>query len=300
MTMMDAKIEAAVLAEGLLARLEMEDSLGAGYLPIALPAPMKHAPPTAPTTPPPDTHTPPHPGAAPTTTTRGASASQPSPAPRPDAPRVQHAPPPPTAQVQPALTGSAERIDAIAACVGDALACRKCRLCADRRQVVFGEGSLDAEVVFVGDMPGREEDLQGRPFQGLTGGLLTQIIEGAFSRSRAEVYLTTLLKCRPKGSRVPRQDEADACLPYFRRELEVIRPRVLVVFGEQAARFLQGGDGAEPFEPGTWFAFGGGDVMPTFSLATIQRERRHQGRGNEYDKAVWQHLQKVLRRLQGG
>lgn len=287
-----------LLAESLAARLEMEESLGIGYLPAPLPDPLPGTPVT------PSIQHADHSRGAHAATTRFAPrfpvtehlAAQEPCADAPCASRVQGVSP--VEPVAPVHTGSSGRVDAIAPCVHEALACRKCRLCGNRRHVVFGEGCLDTDVVFLSDMPGREEDLLGRPFQGLTGALLTQIIEGAFSRKRGAVYLTTLLKCRPKGSRIPKRDEAEACLPYFRRELDVIQPRILVVFGEHATRILQGGDGTAPFEPGTWFEFAGIDVMPTLSLATIQRERRHQGRGNAYDKAVWLHLQKVLRRLQ--
>lgn len=294
---MESPLDIASLAESLTARLEMEESLGVRHLPGRLSPPLPTTPPTLP----PRQNTPRRPDSMPDAekTPPAPSATRPaarqsSGAPRPSAPR----PDLPVEQVEPILAGTPGRLEAIAPCVREALACRKCRLCEHRRQVVFGEGCLDTDVVFLTDMPGREEDLQGRPFQGLTGALLTQIVEGAFSRKREDVYLTTLLKCRPKGSRIPKPDEVGACLPYFRRELEIIRPRVLVAFGEQAVRFLQGGDGTDPVEAGAWLEYEGIPLLPTFGLSTILRERRQRGRGNNCDKAVWQHLQRVLRRLQ--
>ncbi len=118
-----------------------------------------------------------------------------------------------------------------------ALGCRACRLSQDRKKVVFGEGSLEASLVFVGEGPGREEDLQGRPFVGAAGELLTKMIQ-AMGLSRPEVYITNVVKCRPPQNRPPEPDEMLACRPFWMAQLRVIRPKVICALGRTAATAL--------------------------------------------------------------
>ncbi len=115
--------------------------------------------------------------------------------------------------------------------------CRRCPLHAFRRNAVPGEGRRDAEVMFVGEAPGRVEDETGRPFVGAAGKLLTSLIEGMGLR-REDVYITNIIKCRPPGNRDPEQDEIRACIPYLKRQLALIKPRVVVALGRHAARTL--------------------------------------------------------------
>lgn len=121
----------------------------------------------------------------------------------------------------------------------EALACTRCRLHAERRSVVFGEGAADAEVVVVGEAPGAEEDRTGRPFVGPAGRLLDRLLLSAgFPRER--VYICNVLKCRPPGNRDPQPDEIAACAPYLERQIELIAPRALLALGSFAARTLLG------------------------------------------------------------
>ncbi len=120
-----------------------------------------------------------------------------------------------------------------------ALACQACRLAKTRHQVVFGEGNLDARLVFVGEGPGQEEDLQGRPFVGRAGELLTQLIR-AMNLSREAVYITNVVKCRPPMNRPPAPDEVHACRSYLEAQLAVIQPRVICALGKTAASALLG------------------------------------------------------------
>ena len=127
-----------------------------------------------------------------------------------------------------------------------ALACVKCpHLASTRTQVVFGVGNLEAQVMFVGEAPGADEDRQGEPFVGRAGQLLTRIIT-AMGLSREEVYIGNVLKCRPdlppgsSGNRKPRPDEMATCLPYLQEQIEIIRPRVLVGLGATALEGLLG------------------------------------------------------------
>ncbi|HIQ24186.1 MAG TPA: uracil-DNA glycosylase [Pyrodictium delaneyi] len=115
--------------------------------------------------------------------------------------------------------------------------CTKCRLYKTRRNPVPGEGPITARVMVVGEAPGRNEDLQGRPFVGAAGQLLTRLLELAGLR-REEVYITNIVKCRPPGNRDPQEDEVEACLPYLLRQIQLIRPRLIIAVGRHAAKRL--------------------------------------------------------------
>jgi DNA polymerase len=117
------------------------------------------------------------------------------------------------------------------------LDCRLCKLAGGRRQVVFGVGREDADLMFVGEGPGEQEDVQGVPFVGRAGQLLTQLIEG-IGLTRDDVYIANVVKCRPPGNRDPEQEEIDACAPWLDRQLELVRPRVIVTLGNFATKLL--------------------------------------------------------------
>ena len=115
--------------------------------------------------------------------------------------------------------------------------CALCRLAEGRTQVVFGVGRPDADLLFVGEGPGQQEDLKGEPFVGRAGQLLTQLIEG-IGLTRDDVYIANVVKCRPPGNRDPQPDEIEACAPWLDRQLELIRPRVIVTLGNFATKLL--------------------------------------------------------------
>ena len=119
----------------------------------------------------------------------------------------------------------------------DALACTKCPLSETRTQVVFGVGDPTADLMFVGEGPGQQEDLQGEPFVGRAGQLLTKLIEG-IGTTRADVYIANVLKCRPPGNRDPLPAEIEACHPYLAAQIEFIDPRVVVTLGNFATKLL--------------------------------------------------------------
>lgn len=121
--------------------------------------------------------------------------------------------------------------------VSEISTCRRCGLWRYRRNPVPGEGPLHADVMFVGEAPGRNEDEQGRPFVGAAGRLLTELIE-LLGISRAQVYITNVVKCRPPGNRDPEPEEVEACLPYLIRQIQIIKPKLLVALGRHAARTL--------------------------------------------------------------
>jgi DNA polymerase len=115
--------------------------------------------------------------------------------------------------------------------------CRKCRLCEARTHVVFGEGNPKAEIMFVGEAPGENEDLQNRPFVGAAGKLLTDLL-GGIGLKREDVFIANVIKCRPPENRNPQADEIDACLPYLWKQIEMIKPRVVCTLGNFAAQAL--------------------------------------------------------------
>ena len=136
---------------------------------------------------------------------------------------------------------AAERRAELATVEKEALGCEACRLTQGRNRVVFGTGDPDADLMFIGEGPGAEEDRQGLPFVGPAGGLLNKIIE-AIDLSREEVYIANIVKCRPPGNRDPRPDEAAACREFLERQIELVRPRVIVALGRVAAQTLLDSD----------------------------------------------------------
>lgn len=123
------------------------------------------------------------------------------------------------------------------ALIEEILHCRRCGLWETRTNAVPGEGPIDAKVMLIGEAPGRHEDAQGRPFVGAAGKLLTELLEMIGLR-RSDVYITNLLKCRPPGNRDPLPDEVEACSPYLDRQVELIRPRVIVTLGRHSTKYV--------------------------------------------------------------
>jgi DNA polymerase len=160
------------------------------------------------------------------------------------------------------------RLEAIRQELGE---CTRCPLSRSRRCIVFGEGNPFAEILFVGEAPGSEEDQTGRPFVGNAGQLLNQIVEKGMGLARAEVYICNVLKCRPPLNRTPRDEEIEVCLPFLRRQIDAIRPRVIISLGLPAARALLGTEKPMHQLRGTWMSYRGIPVMPTYHPAYVLR-----------------------------
>jgi uracil-DNA glycosylase family 4 len=180
-----------------------------------------------------------------------------------------------------------------------AVVCRKCpHLVAFRRQVVFGTGNPDAAVMFVGEAPGAEEDVRGEPFVGRAGDLLTKIIE-TMGFSREEVYIANVLKCRPDmppgqaGNRPPTVAEMEACLPFLREQIDLIKPEVMIALGSVAMRGLFGTTGPMRDLRGRWHEFGLIPVMATFHPSYLLRNQALSEK-----RKVWEDMLLVLERLQ--
>jgi DNA polymerase len=174
----------------------------------------------------------------------------------------------PRAEAVALFATQAAALTAIRADIGD---CTRCKLhTLGRRQVVFGVGNPNADLMFVGEAPGADEDIQGEPFVGRAGQLLTKIIE-AIGLSRSDVYIANVIKCRPPQNRNPEQDEVDTCEPFLFRQVDVIQPKVIVALGTFAARAL-----LRTLDPisrlrGRVFEYRGAKLIPTFHPAYLLR-----------------------------
>ncbi len=195
--------------------------------------------------------------------------------------------PAPTYAPLPARPSGAGKAAQLAALSGPVCACAKCpNLVASRTQVVFGVGNPDAEIMFVGEAPGADEDMVGEPFVGKAGQLLTKIIETMGLR-RADTYRATVVKCRPLGT--PTLDELATCTPYLIQQVKIIQPRVIVALGGAAVEALLG----EAAPRGQWREFQGIPVMPTLLLDDLIRDP------DPYAKRpLWEDMLAVLERLE--
>jgi uracil-DNA glycosylase len=165
---------------------------------------------------------------------------------------------------------SAPQFASIAELEREALACTRCALAEGRTQVVFGSGDPDADLMFVGEGPGEQEDLQGLPFVGRAGGLLTKLIEG-IGRTRDDVYIANVVKCRPPGNRDPLPAEIDSCRPWLAAQLGFVRPRVLVTLGNFATKLLLETKEGITRLRGREFPFGDAVLVPTLHPSAVLR-----------------------------
>ncbi|MBN2062466.1 MAG: uracil-DNA glycosylase [Deltaproteobacteria bacterium] len=175
--------------------------------------------------------------------------------------------------------------------IGD---CRRCELYKSRTSIVFGEGSLQARLVFIGEGPGKEEDKAGKPFVGEAGKLLTRIIENGMGLKRSDVYICNVVKCRPPGNRDPETQEINACIPFLKRQLEIIKPEVICTLGRIAAQQLIAADFKITAERGKWRSFMDIPLMPTYHPAYILR---NPSRERELKGLVWKDIREIMERL---
>ncbi len=167
--------------------------------------------------------------------------------------------------------------------------CTRCKLHSKRTNIVFGVGSPDAPLVFVGEAPGGDEDRTGEPFVGAAGQLLTKMML-AMGLEREEVYICNILKCRPPGNRNPEPDEIEQCEPFLKRQLAAIRPRMIVCLGKFAAQCLLRSDAPISKLRGAWKEYEGIPLMPTYHPAFLLRTPSAK-------REVWNDLQEVMREL---
>jgi DNA polymerase len=183
----------------------------------------------------------------------------------------------------------ADSLENLRAAIGD---CKRCKLCSGRTHIVFGVGNPRAKLMFVGEGPGRDEDLQGEPFVGRAGQLLTDIITKGMKLRREDVYIANVVKCRPPENRNPEPDEVAACEPFLKKQIDLVRPEVIVGLGKFAVQTLLQSKVPITKVRGTWHSYHGIKLMPTFHPAYLLR--------NPADKKlVWEDIQKVMKELRG-
>ncbi len=168
--------------------------------------------------------------------------------------------------------------------------CTRCVLHKGRKQIVFGVGNPRAELMFIGEGPGADEDEQGEPFVGRAGQLLTKMIEDGMGLRRADVYIANVVKCRPPGNRTPEREECDTCSPFLLRQIEAIAPRVIVCLGAVAARTLLAVNESMASLRGRWHDFRGTRLAVTYHPAYLLRDPRQKGE-------TWKDLKMVMEYL---
>jgi len=167
--------------------------------------------------------------------------------------------------------------------------CQRCKLSKNRKNIVFGEGNPEATLMFIGEAPGMEEDIQARPFVGKAGEVLTNMIK-KMELNRGDVYIANIVKCRPPNNREPMEDEISACMPYLEEQIDIIKPKVIFSLGKVSAHALLGVDIPISKMRGNFYNYKGIPLMPTFHPAYLIR--------NPKDKwLTWEDAQKVLKKL---
>ncbi len=206
----------------------------------------------------------------------------------------------PTAPVRPAAshaavreTGAASPAAALKIIREDLGDCKRCGLCTTRNNIVFGQGNPNAELVFVGEGPGEDEDTSGLAFVGRAGQLLTKMIE-AMGYTRDDVFICNIVKCRPPGNRRPEPSEIEACRPFVERQLRALRPKVVVTLGATATQALLRTDTVISKLRNTWQSWEGLPVMPTFHPSYLLRAPQEKGKAWEDLKMVMTQLGKEL------
>ncbi|RLF32826.1 MAG: uracil-DNA glycosylase [Thermoplasmata archaeon] len=180
-----------------------------------------------------------------------------------------------------------ESLDMIRKDLGD---CKRCILHKTRKNIVFGEGNEKAFLMFVGEAPGAEEDIKGRPFVGKAGELLERIITKGLNMQRKDVYIGNIVKCRPPNNRTPLAEEIKSCFPFLVRQILSIRPKIIVALGNVAAQTLLGTKETITQLRGHFFTFKGIKVMPTYHPAYLLRNE-------DKKRECWEDLKKVKKEL---
>lgn len=186
----------------------------------------------------------------------------------------------------PAIADKPSALKIISEDIGD---CTRCRLHKQRKNIVFGVGNVNADIMFVGEGPGADEDEQGEPFVGRAGQLLNNMIS-AMGLKRSDVYIANVVKCRPPGNRTPERDECDTCGPFLLRQIEAIRPKVIVALGAVAAKYLLGINDSMANLRGRWYDVKGARLAVTYHPAYLLRDPRQK-------KEAWKDLQMVMKYL---
>jgi len=191
------------------------------------------------------------------------------------------------ARAESAVTDPTQALRLIREDIGD---CTRCRLSKQgRKQIVFGVGNPKAELMFIGEAPGADEDQQGEPFVGRAGQLLNNMIK-AMGLRREDVYIANIIKCRPPGNRTPERDECETCSPFLMRQIAAIKPKAIVALGAVASKTLLAINAPMSEFRGRWFDFRGTKLAVTYHPAFLLRDPRQK-------KETWKDLQMVMKEL---
>ena len=184
-------------------------------------------------------------------------------------------------------TFEVKTLDELRRAIGD---CQRCKLGSGRTHLVFGVGNPKAKLMFIGEGPGRDEDLQGEPFVGRAGQLLTDIITKGMGLRREDVYIANVVKCRPPENRNPEPDEVASCEPFLKKQIDLVRPEIIIALGKFAVQTLLQSKVPITKLRGNWHSYHGIKLMPTFHPAYLLR--------NPADKKlVWEDIKKVIKEM---
>ena len=167
--------------------------------------------------------------------------------------------------------------------------CNKCKLCGGRNNIVFGVGNKNADIMFIGEGPGADEDAQGIPFVGKAGQLMNKAFEG-IGINRDKVYIANIVKCRPPQNRNPEKDEAEACIDYLRNQVMIIKPKIIVLLGNVALKNILGEEYGITKARGKWIEKKGIWYLPTFHPAALHRDE-----SKKID--FWKDLKRIMEKL---
>ncbi len=168
--------------------------------------------------------------------------------------------------------------------------CSACRLAAKRTKMVFGEGNPNADIMFIGEGPGEDEDLSGRPFVGKAGQLLTKIIENGMKIPREQVYIANVVKCRPPANRDPMPDEAQCCIGFLKEQIKIVNPKVLILLGKVAMKNLLGIESSMSKAREATYEYEGIKVFVTYHPSALLRNEA-------YKRPVWEDIKKAMKYL---
>jgi len=169
----------------------------------------------------------------------------------------------------------------------EVLKCAKCELAQTRHQVIFGEGNINAGIFIIGEAPGRDEDIQGRPFVGKSGQLLDKILAASGFTRNEHVFISNIVKCRPPENRIPTPQEASVCMPWLLKQIELVNPEIIVLLGSTALKYFTEPDRKITLEHGKWFTWQNRLVMPVYHPAALLRNP-------SLKRDTWEDFKKVI------
>ena len=169
----------------------------------------------------------------------------------------------------------------------EVLSCTKCSLCKTRNHVIFGEGNLAASIMVIAEAPGRDEDIQGRPFVGKSGQLLDKIFAACGFTRHEHLFISNIVKCRPPDNRVPSPNEAALCMPFLQKQIEMINPKILILLGATALKYMVGPEHRITRERGIWINLNERLAMPVYHPAALLRDP-------SLKRPTWEDFKKVV------